>query len=256
MSAFETPNWTKSIFIIQTLGILLAPTLFAASVYMVLGRIILLTEGEALSFVRRTWLTKIFVAGDVVSFLVQALGVYKISLRLQRGPHPTNIRTGGTMIVSGEPDKVSKGQTIILIGLFIQIVFFGLFMTNSFVFMLRLRSHPTSRSQNVPWMKHLCSLFFVSGLILIRSIYRVIEYTQGSGGTLMTHEVYLYVLDTALMFLVMVAFVIIHPSEITAHYQGGKVAFFFSSYEVLKGYDGRTQGSVDLLPLNHGNVRV
>lgn len=58
----------------QSLLILLAPALFAASIYMVLGRIILLTDGESSSIIRARWLTKIFVAGDVLSFLVQSGG--------------------------------------------------------------------------------------------------------------------------------------------------------------------------------------
>jgi hypothetical protein len=58
----------------QTLLILIAPALMAASIYMILGRIILLTEAEHLALIRRRWLTKIFVFGDVVSLLMQASG--------------------------------------------------------------------------------------------------------------------------------------------------------------------------------------
>ncbi len=58
----------------QSLGLLLAPALFAASIYMILGRIIRLVNGESHSPVRRTWLTKLFVAGDVLSFLTQSAG--------------------------------------------------------------------------------------------------------------------------------------------------------------------------------------
>lgn len=43
---------------------------------MVLGRLILLVDGEHLSLIRRKWLTKIFVCGDVVSFLVQVSGKF------------------------------------------------------------------------------------------------------------------------------------------------------------------------------------
>jgi hypothetical protein len=50
--------------------ILLAPALFAASIYMILGRIILLVEGQDHSIIRPQWLTKIFVFGDVICFLL------------------------------------------------------------------------------------------------------------------------------------------------------------------------------------------
>lgn len=58
----------------QSLLLLIAPALFAASIYIVLGRVILLVDGEQYSLIRQKWLTKIFVTGDVISFLVQAGG--------------------------------------------------------------------------------------------------------------------------------------------------------------------------------------
>lgn len=42
---------------------------------MELGRIILMVKGERCALVRVNWMTKIFVAGDVLSFLMQASGV-------------------------------------------------------------------------------------------------------------------------------------------------------------------------------------
>jgi hypothetical protein len=41
---------------------------------MELGRIVLLTDGEAYCFIRRTWLTKIFLVGDIISFIMQGAG--------------------------------------------------------------------------------------------------------------------------------------------------------------------------------------
>ena len=46
----------------------------AASIYMILGRIILLTAGEHHALVKRKWLTKTFVWGDVVSLCTQSTG--------------------------------------------------------------------------------------------------------------------------------------------------------------------------------------
>jgi hypothetical protein len=58
----------------QSLLPLLGPALFAASIYMVLGRIIRLTDGESHSSIKSKWLTKIFVTGDVLGFLAQSAG--------------------------------------------------------------------------------------------------------------------------------------------------------------------------------------
>jgi hypothetical protein len=78
VSATQTPNWTLGPYVMQSLLILIAPALFAASVYMILGRIIRLVDGTAYSFIPIRWLTKIFVTADVVSFLMQ--GTYEYIL--------------------------------------------------------------------------------------------------------------------------------------------------------------------------------
>lgn len=74
-SATQTPAWELGPYIIQSLFPLVAPALLAASIYMILGRIILITDGEAHSLIRKRWLTKIFVCGDVLAFAIQGGGM-------------------------------------------------------------------------------------------------------------------------------------------------------------------------------------
>ncbi len=64
------------VYSIQAILILLAPPLYAASIYMVLGRLITFLGAEHLSVVSVRWMTKIFVTGDVIAFLCQAAGLY------------------------------------------------------------------------------------------------------------------------------------------------------------------------------------
>lgn len=42
---------------------------------MVLGRLMIHLDAQKLSMVRVSWMTKIFVTGDVVSFLMQCAGI-------------------------------------------------------------------------------------------------------------------------------------------------------------------------------------
>jgi hypothetical protein len=70
----EFGEYTMGPFMMQSVLLLVAPALFAASIYMELGRIVLMVEGERSLFIRRTWLTKLFVTGDVLSFLMQSSG--------------------------------------------------------------------------------------------------------------------------------------------------------------------------------------
>jgi hypothetical protein len=76
ISSNQSPNWTLGPYLIQTLLVLVAPALFAASIYMVFGRIILLVDGEEHSIIKKRWLTKIFVCGDIISFIMQGAGTY------------------------------------------------------------------------------------------------------------------------------------------------------------------------------------
>ena len=83
-SSQETPDWTLGPYIVQSLTLLIAPALFAASIYMTLGRIILLVDGERHSIIPKKWLTKLFVAGDVLSFLLQGAGESTNECSVQR----------------------------------------------------------------------------------------------------------------------------------------------------------------------------
>lgn len=75
-SGNESPDWTLGPYIIQAILLLVAPALFAATIYMELGRIISVIEGEGRVMIRKEWMTKLFVAGDVLSFFLQGGGEY------------------------------------------------------------------------------------------------------------------------------------------------------------------------------------
>jgi hypothetical protein len=62
------------IYSVQTILILLAPPLYATSIYMVLGRLVVYLQAERLSMVSVKWMMKIFVTGDVIAFIMQAAG--------------------------------------------------------------------------------------------------------------------------------------------------------------------------------------
>lgn len=68
----------------------------------------------------------------------------------------------------------------------------------------------------LPWQKHMNTLYIASTLIMVRSIFRVVEYLQGFNGYLLHHEAYLYIFDGLLMFLVMVLLNVVHPGELAA----------------------------------------
>ncbi|KAF4452332.1 RTA1-domain-containing [Fusarium albosuccineum] len=114
-----------------------------------------------------------------------------------------------------DPDAQDAGNYITIGGLILQLLVFGFFMIISVAFYLRISRQPTRRSQNAlnPWRKHLFVLYLSSLLIMIRSVFRLVEYVQGEDGYLLGSEVWLYVFDAALVLVVVILFNLVHPSQ-------------------------------------------
>jgi hypothetical protein len=179
--------------------ILLPPVLFAASIYMMLGRIIIALRGDGYSPIRPSRLTKTFLAGDIVSFYIQGGG--------------GGLTAAGSKSNGKGPNLAVLGQWIIVGGLIFQIVIFGLFCITALTFHKRYAKSVVAPAWR-EWKQMMHVLYFVSGLIMIRSLFRVFEYVLGTDGYLMAHEWPLYVFDTILMFGVLVLFYFYHPSRI------------------------------------------
>lgn len=200
MSSPEYPNFTTNPYIIQSVLLLLGPTLYAASIYMILGRLVIHLEADSYSLIKPKWLTKFFVFGDVISFFAQGGG-------------------GGVLTQAKSLDDVRRGENIIIGGLCVQILFFGFFMIVTFVFHRRISGKPTRNALTLrtPWRKLLIVLYVSSSLIMVRSVYRVIEYILGSDGELQSKEVYLYILDALPMLIVALSYNFFHPSQVVSH---------------------------------------
>jgi TRAP-type C4-dicarboxylate transport system permease small subunit len=105
------------------------------------------------------------------------------------------------------------GQIITIVGLFIQLIFFGAFLTISIIFGRRVQQTKTAL-RGLPYGSLLYVLFAVSGLIIFRCLYRIVEFCQGNDGYLMKHEVFMYIFDTIPMFAVQAVFHFYHPGKI------------------------------------------
>ncbi|KAL4767149.1 RTA1 like protein-domain-containing protein [Aspergillus nidulans var. acristatus] len=187
------------LYIAQSVCLLLPPSLYAATIYMIYGRIVLYAQSPELSIIAPGKVTKVFVIGDFFAFLFQASG-------------------GGMMAIES---TAKIGQNIAIIGLFIQLIFFGVFFAISVVFCHRVEKSKQTKILHMPYGALLYVLFVVSALIIIRCVFRVIEFVQGHDGYLMRHEVYMYVFDTIPMFVVQAIFHYYHPAKVLPQ----KVAF-------------------------------
>lgn len=183
-------------YIGQSLFIILPPSLYAATIYMMYGRLILFINAPEASVIHPTRVTKIFVCGDVLAFLLQAGG-------------------GGMM---AQASMAKTGQAAMLVGLFVQLLFFGFFLIISLLLWKRLHGSP--KAYSVPqhgkhsWVTLLKLMLCAAVVIILRCIFRVIEFAQGHDGYLASHEVYMYIFDTAPMFAVQTMFHFVYAADV------------------------------------------
>jgi hypothetical protein len=189
-------------FCVQNMFILVAPVLFAATIYMMLSRIISQSGGARYSQVKPSSITLIFVLGDVLSFVVQGGGA------------------GVSVIQNVELAKWA--ERIVVIGLLIQIIMFAVFCALAVIFHRRKHYAQPSAYLNVDdgvkpwhWEADLYVLYALSFLVMVRSVFRVIEYCQGYTGYTLSHEWTLYVFDALLMFVAAAIFAWRFPGHLS-----------------------------------------
>lgn len=193
----RTHLYNIPIYSISTLLILLPPSLFAASIYMCFGRYLKFIHHESASVVRVDWVTKVFLMGDIISFICQGIG--------------------GALQTLNNLNTKKIGTDIALAGLSIQVAFVAVFLFVMIIAHYRLLKSPplknaeSSFRSKYTWKTFLTLLYIGVILIIIRCVYRLIEFDEGYRGLMNDHEVFMYLLDALPMFLWMALFCILHP---------------------------------------------
>ncbi|KAH8897579.1 RTA1-domain-containing protein [Thozetella sp. PMI_491] len=198
-SARQEPGcWRMMPYIIQSVFILLSPALFSASIYVILGRIVRLTDGESHILVKNRSITKIFVTGDLVCLFMQCAA-------------------GGLMGGSrAVPSLAQIGNGVVIASLILQLVWFAFFVVVAFMFHRSMRLVPTASANRpeIRWESYLRTLYTVSFLVMVRSLFRAIEFIEGTSSAIQRSEAYFYIFDALLMFLAVVYLHWKHPGEI------------------------------------------
>ncbi|KAF6840751.1 rta1 domain-containing protein [Colletotrichum musicola] len=185
------------VFATSTSLIVLAPLFVAAGNYLLIGRLIravLPPSRHRILKVPARLLTRIYVTFDIVCLCVQSSG--------------TSLSSG-----QGWVGPISDiGIKILIAGLALQVVAFSTYLC------ILVRYHRLSRALAVPeapagWFNVLKAVYISSFLILIRCIYRMVEFTEGPEGYTMTHEWVFWVFEGLLMVFAITIFCIWHPSK-------------------------------------------
>ncbi|PVI01486.1 RTA1 like protein [Periconia macrospinosa] len=192
-SHFDNASWGP--FITQGTLLLVGPLFFAATIYMMLGRTIVLAGGEDVSLIKPMWYTRIFVGADISTLIIQGLGA---------------------SIMGTKKLKLAiAGEKIVIAGLALQTATFVFFLVATLDFHIRMNRKASNISieNSSNWLRVLWTLYSVSALILFRCIFRLIEYAMGNASYLIAHEWTLYVFDAVPMFLALVILLVMEPTR-------------------------------------------
>ncbi|KAJ4251541.1 hypothetical protein NW762_011530 [Fusarium torreyae] len=199
----DDPN-TAGPFIQQNVLLLAGTPFLAATIYMSLRRVAAALDSEHLSFISLRWMTKLYVLIDIGCIASQFIGAI--------------------IPASGDRDSVEKGRIILIAGLVTQLAALSIFILTSLYIFIRIRQEtgPFLDSSLVRWRRYFRVIEAVTVIMIVRSIVRAVEYLEGQGGYVISHEVFIYLFDASLMFLVMLLFLIVHPGRLIRQGTGMK----------------------------------
>ncbi|KAJ4003458.1 hypothetical protein NW752_012074 [Fusarium irregulare] len=206
----------KKPYVLQFALIILPPVLMAGVIYVVFGRIVYWVvppESRTLRFlwVPPRFITLLFVVFDVISLILQLVAAIFIA-----GTDPTE---------PNAKQKLDLGKTLGLVGVSTQIAGFGLFTVSAIRFHFAARKlSPDFARQNQErysitkkWQTLLALVNVSCLLILIRSVYREIDFAGGKDGKTHQEEWYQYVFDTLPILIVVFLYNVFFPSNYLAH---------------------------------------
>ncbi|KAI0318696.1 RTA1-like protein [Amylostereum chailletii] len=192
---------SKAIYIVEYLFVVLSPCAFIAADYILLGRLARHVNAGQYLVIRPERVMITFLISDIVTFLIQAAG-------------------GGVSIGANSADVAKTGSNIFLGGLVIQLVSFVTFTAVFLLFLYRVRKFEPktwARDAGLPWYhdwRALVGAMLLSCVgIIIRSVYRVIELSQGFEGPIARSERLFYGLDTLPLFIAVVVYVPFWPGR-------------------------------------------
>ncbi|KAF9432901.1 hypothetical protein BGZ76_010165 [Entomortierella beljakovae] len=218
---FDRKTVTLGPFILMNCLVVISPSFFLAFNYMLYGRFITAIdpkfgnnsgseskmEKSKFSFIPPLIVGRTFIISDIVSFFIQ-------------------VGAGGIQASAADTDpELSKmGDKLFLAGVTVQGISYLLFtilLTFAFLRLIedRKKNYPSQLEKGWTGLD-IDTLYIVGGLylssvfIIIRSLYRIIEFTQGYEGYLITHEVFLFVLDAAPLVLAIGVWAFLWPSAL------------------------------------------
>ncbi|KAF9904615.1 hypothetical protein EC991_002545 [Linnemannia zychae] len=211
-------NLMVPLFVVQNILIIATPSAFLAFNYMLYGRFVtaidpqfsssksnLRMEKSRYCLIPPRIVGRIFVVSDIATFLIQVAAGSMVGNAAGKNPSIANI-----------------GDKLFLTGVCAQGVSYGLFTVLLSDTLIRLLGERHKAGLNQP--RRSCmgleqntsiivgGLYFSSIFIIIRSVYRIIEFVQGHQGYLISNEVFMFVLDAVPLVFAIGIWAIVWPT--------------------------------------------
>ncbi|KAH7268778.1 RTA1 like protein-domain-containing protein [Fusarium solani] len=187
--------------IVSTLLLLLAPLWINAFAYMTVARLVhFLHPRRRLAGLSAQWLAKCFVAVDVLCFIIQAAG-------------------GAMLADQNNSDTADLGRKVYMAGVGVQLGCVLIFLTIHTLFyreISRNRHAGKHRVRSLWTMWLLWVIYVVLALIVVRIIFRLVEFSQGasSSNVILRHEEFQLYLDALPMLIAVVVLNVVHPGMV------------------------------------------
>ncbi|KAF5962642.1 Rtm1p-like protein [Fusarium bulbicola] len=184
-------------FVLTLTHTVLAPVLIAAGNYLLISRLILAvlpTSHHRILRIPGRRLTPIFVFCDVIAFLIQGSG--------------SGIASSDNW--QGEMENI--GVKVLIVGLAFQLAAFSLFLCvfrRFHALALRMAVEDAPRG----WQKVVLAVYISSILIMVRCIFRVVEFAGGRDTYAFSHEWLFWGFESLPMAVAIGIFCFYHPSR-------------------------------------------
>jgi hypothetical protein len=177
-------------FLAQTVTLIIAPSFFSATLYVVFG-LIVNKVGQKYSMLAPKWYTIIFVICDLISLIVQAVG------------------GGQAAVAARTKSDTTNGTHIMVAGICFQMLSMSIYVLLVIIYLFRISKAKISLTTRMKIF--IFGMSIITLMIFIRCIYRTIELFAGWAGYIITHEVYFACLDGLPIVVAFIAFNIFHP---------------------------------------------
>ncbi|CCG22292.1 Rta3 protein [Candida orthopsilosis Co 90-125] len=232
-------------YLLQLIVLTIAPAFIMGGIYFLLGQLVII-HGRQFSILKPLWYAYIFIACDVTSLVIQAIGGGIASVRAE---NYENADPGTYTMIAGIAFQVfSMSIYIIFWTMFLWRIYFP--KTDKYPQIEPEKPVVDSQHLLKPSVKNFLKLLINSKTtaeykknvlepyynpkyadirsrklydyfalavslaiiaVFVRCIYRVVELAQGFSGYLITHEVYIMCLDALMLFIALYIFIPFHP---------------------------------------------